>query len=139
MLRWFLSSLNPFPPRGMRHTALPTTGILARNRAIAMKVAHTRALIERDSISACSSEAEWAGMSERGGQAAFELLAGLPTLEGLNAMRAEDIAASTCAHCSHLRLAPDIEAAGSPKRVPRRPRSAPASPALRGWRLGDSI
>lgn len=184
MLRWFINSLHPFPPRGMRHTALPTTGVLvrgelwstgaplhratfcrpvvwlsaslepplpdrpplhpspsqARNRAIAMKVAQTRALIERDSSTACSSEAEWAGLSERGGQAAFELLAGLPTLQRLNAVRAEELAASTCAHCSHLLHAPDVEqAAGSPKRAERRPLSAPTSPARHGWRLGDSL
>jgi hypothetical protein len=31
VLRWLWRSLNPLPPAGMRHNALPATGILVRN------------------------------------------------------------------------------------------------------------
>jgi hypothetical protein len=42
LLHWLAHSLHPFMPPGTRHNALPITGILARNRVLALKEAEIR-------------------------------------------------------------------------------------------------
>ncbi|WIA37533.1 hypothetical protein OEZ86_014440 [Tetradesmus obliquus] len=59
--RWLKKAVSPFPPHGIRHTALPTTGVMARTRAMAIadarKQAEEAALArqaELEEIAACS-------------------------------------------------------------------------------------
>lgn len=46
--RWLARALSPFPPAGMRHTALPLTGVMARTRAMAVAEAKAQAARSRD-------------------------------------------------------------------------------------------
>lgn len=44
---WIGRSLHPFLPPGIRHTALPKSGIMARNRVVAVKTAHAWRALSR--------------------------------------------------------------------------------------------
>eukprot|EP00775_Hariotina_reticulata_P012787 gene12787-12915_t len=45
---WFKKAVSPFPPPGLRHTALPLTGVMARTRAMAMAEARSQAERSRE-------------------------------------------------------------------------------------------
>ncbi|KAF8068306.1 FAP3 [Scenedesmus sp. PABB004] len=48
LCRWLRRAASPFQPRGMRHTALPLTGVMARTRAVISAEAKAQAARSRD-------------------------------------------------------------------------------------------
>ncbi|GAB4817869.1 hypothetical protein N2152v2_004915 [Parachlorella kessleri] len=96
-LQWIWRSLSPFVPPGVRHTALPVNGILARNRVLALKTAAAWAALSRES--SLAGECDLApGVSVHGGMLAYHHLQRLQSIDELEAVDMVQLARELSIH-----------------------------------------
>ncbi|KAL4430842.1 hypothetical protein ABPG75_006098 [Micractinium tetrahymenae] len=91
ILRWLRRSFHPFPPPGLRHNQLPVTGIMARNRLIALKTATATAAIEQEGSASGWDAMHASEASAHGGRMARDYLVGLQSLRRIDETTVEEL------------------------------------------------